>query len=259
MCGATGLALRAVSGETAYRIAKPSYGPMNPPKRQTSSDRMEWGRFDVAGQQVVYAGAPEAAAYAESLATFRLATDISDTKLGSLFDNEGLFASRRSLADEIESEWSDRSHMGVQKLPAGWRHERRMYQLTLPPEGWLVDVGHSDSLAAMNVALRSLLDSHEIDQLTAAHLLGEDRELTTRISEWLWDTVLYDGRRPHGVLFASKHGDDYTCVALYLRALGDGKPLDSEPTESDDGAEIKKPEHNEPLRRVLKLFRLGCF
>lgn len=100
---------------------------------------------------------------------------------------------------------------------------------------------------------------HGIDQLSVGDLLGENRELTTRISEWIWDVTLDDGSKPHGVIFPSKHGDDFTCVAVYLRRLADGLALASEPTKADAGSEIKRPEQNPPLKKIVALFGLRCF
>ena len=140
ICSTTGLALRPVAGEAFFRIAKPSYGAMNPPERSPSGDRKEWGRFDVAGERTLYGAAPEEAAYAESLASFRIAKDVSDTKAHDVFDTESFRSGRKTLQALIQDEWRERNHMSSAQLPAGWRDERLMYELVLPTSGWLVDI-----------------------------------------------------------------------------------------------------------------------
>jgi hypothetical protein len=106
--------------------------------------------------------------------------------------------------------------------------------------------------------MRSWLRDQGISRLTQAHLLGEDRHLTTEISSWVWNQMLDDGRYPHGITFPSKHGSDYLCYAIYLRAIGDGKPLSSEPTKTDDGSPIDPPHMNKPLHRVAATFEMSC-
>ena len=52
ICGKTGLAL--VDGpDSAYRVAKESYGPLNPQERGLlSDDRSLWYRFDTPGRTI---------------------------------------------------------------------------------------------------------------------------------------------------------------------------------------------------------------
>lgn len=71
VCASTGLAY--VSGPvTGYRIAKSSYGPLNPlPRSAGTTDRSAWSRFDTAGSTVYIAG-DRRTAYAETLAMARV-------------------------------------------------------------------------------------------------------------------------------------------------------------------------------------------
>lgn len=155
-CDATGLTLKRATGEVVHRVAKPSYGPLNPPVRESGSDRAEWGRFDVVHRQTVYGGEPEECAYAESLAAFRVAADLREAKAGDLFGGSRR-DSRRSVLELIEDEWQTSSHMGPGKMPADWREVRNLYRVSLPTEGWFVDIAHSETVTALNVALPGLL------------------------------------------------------------------------------------------------------
>jgi hypothetical protein len=58
ICEQTGFSLVPAFSQSASRIAKSSFGPMNPSQRLTSGDRSAWGRWDVAGHRTIYAGSP---------------------------------------------------------------------------------------------------------------------------------------------------------------------------------------------------------
>jgi hypothetical protein len=257
-CGTTGLRLVPARSQQITRIAKTSYGAMNPQVREEGASRATWGRFDVPNQQVVYGAVPEQASYAESLAALRLANDIKNATMGDYFDGLSAKEAARPILEVLGKEWANSNHMPPKGVTAGWRGERRLYKLTLPPDGWFVDVCHSDSLAAIDRHLRPLLDEHAVEQATQAALLGENRELTTSISAWIWNLTFDDGSRSHGVKFPSKHGADFSCHAIYMRALGDGKSVDREPTQSDSGNLILPPAQNQALRRIGQLFDIQC-
>ena len=233
---------------------------MNPQARPSGEDPASWGRFDVVGHRVVYGGVPAEAAYAESLASFRVAHDVLDTLLSELLAGTSGKEASKTLVEQVREEWEHRGHMTPGKVPAGWRQERRLYKLTLPADGWFIDVSHSDSLAALSRALSdTLMPDFAMDQITIGDVLGEKRAFTTALAEWVWQQTLDDGRLPHGIVFPSKHGDDYKCYAVFLRARGDGKPITSEPTKSDDGQEIKAATHNSALRKIMMAFDLRGF
>ena len=77
VCFSTGLAY--VEGPiTGYRIAKSSYGPLNPlPRSAGTTDRSPWSRFDTPGSTVYLAG-DRRTAYAETLAMARVGKDFRD-------------------------------------------------------------------------------------------------------------------------------------------------------------------------------------
>jgi hypothetical protein len=252
----TALTIEPAAGGTVWRIAKTSFGPMNPQLRPPSTPRLEWGRYDVVHHRTIYGASPAAAAYGESLAALRLKFNQRDA-LSDLFDDsddESVIG--RTLLDEVTTEWSERNHMAPGTVNAGWRRERLLYKITLPATGWFVDIESADSVAAISQALRPELGSLGLQSLTVSNLRGENREITTRIAEWVRAQVLDDGSLPHGIRFGSKHGSDWNCWAVWLRAVDDGKHRRFEPTKADRGSEILDPEHNQALSEVARLFEL---
>lgn len=68
ICTKTGLTLTA-GPATAYRIARQSFGPLNPPLRD-SDDVGAWSRYDTLGR-TIYAASDKLTAYMEVLAYYR--------------------------------------------------------------------------------------------------------------------------------------------------------------------------------------------
>jgi RES domain-containing protein len=262
ICKRTGLALVKTHQQTTFRIAKSSYGAMNPILRDVKGDPRQWGRYDVAGHRTIYSANPVEAAYAESLAVYRPAKSLDALTLGELFDDEtepGL-----TLSQAVAEEWDHRFHTQPGYVPAAWRDERLIHKVALPMTGWVIDVEHANTLATLNAALPSqlagLLPEHR-NYLTTSDLHGEDRRLTTLIAQWLRAQVLEDGSLPHGILYRSKHGSNWRCWAIWLRIVDDGddptKDIGREPTTLLGlGMSIYPPERNPPLRMVADLFRL---
>jgi hypothetical protein len=252
ICKQTGFSLVPAFSQSASRIAKSSFGAMNPPQRVPAGDRSIWGRWDVAGHRTIYAGSPEACAYAESLAPFRPKIDI---KLAELFDDD---LEDWTLEKQVQKEWAERNHMRVAAIPQNWREERNICPLELPDSGWFVDIEAAESMAAIFQQHGHVLAAAGVEQLTTAHLHGENRILSTAIAERVHQSTLWDGSRPHGILYRSKHDGNWDCWAIWLRAVDDGKPVSAEPTRLTSTNEIKAPLHNDALRAVLKLFNLTC-
>ncbi len=260
-CARTGLVLEPSALRRLTRIAKKSRGPFNPLLRyddpqDRSRQRREWGRYDVPGHRTVYGASPAAAAYGESIAFAR--QRLVDRVLGEFF-SESDRGNTQTLGEVIDKEWKDKGALGPGFLPAQWRLERLEYKLQLPPEGWFVDIEAAQSLSAISQALASTLDSFGAEHLTVAHLRGEDRRITTAVAEWVHGLVLEDGSRAHGIRYGSKHGTDWSCWALWLRALDGGQDLAAEPTRANDGTEIKECVNNLDLRTAAELFRIRCF
>lgn len=260
-CSTTGLRLAATTGQTITRIQKVSYGPMNPWFRDlgaTPEERHSWGRYDVAGHRTIYGGAPVAAAYAECLGYMRIDAGLN-VKLSDLFDDTDYTGDPGSVLDTITSEWDSICHMPPKRVVKGWREARGEYLLSLPASGWVIDIEHPQSIAAIRTALWSELGALDVPQLTTEDLRGKRRVVTTTIAEWIHAQVLDDGSLPHGIKFGSKHGSGWDCWCVWLRALDDGKPVTSEPTRMINESEIRLPGQNPPLHAVAELFGLKIF
>lgn len=258
ICKTTGLGLVPSCGQATTRLAKIAYGPMSPLLRVVGEDPGSWGRFDVPGHRTIYSASPVAASYAEALAVFR--TSGLSIPLQQLFPDTPGGHGPQTLLEQVAKEWSeDQCIMPLGSVPAGWRHDRLEYPITLPPTGWFVNIEDSNTLAALNDAIAQFLHptaASPAAEFTRAGVLDNNRVVTTLLAEWVHGQVLDDGELPHGIVFGSKHGSDYNCVAVWLRAVDDGKSLTSEPTKSGTGLEVKKPEHNEPLKTIAEQFHL---
>ena len=101
-----------------------------------------------------------------------------------------------------------------------------------------VDIAHSETLAALNGALGSLLYEVEVEQtLTLAEVTSGRREVTTILASWIRDQVLDNGSYPMGIRFPSKHGAVGHCWAFWLRRADIG--LMDDPVTSDAGTQIR--------------------
>ena len=56
----------------------------------------------------------------------------------------------------VKDDWGNQVKMGC--LPRHWRDRRSTYQLSLDNAGWWVDVEHPDSIAALGVLRRDVVD-----------------------------------------------------------------------------------------------------
>lgn len=249
VCAATGLALVASAGRDVWRIQKRSYGAMNPLVPTDLGDVGAWGRWDVLDHRTIYAGATAQGAYLETLQSLRLDPGASP-RLGDLFDHDD--EAGQTLLDAVTQEW-EKCFGGFipGRIPSSWRHQRALYRLRLPRDGWLVDVGHSDSVAAVAQHLPEQLEVLNVSALTLEHIHGTDRALTTAIAEWIHGLVLDDGSLPHGIRYNSKWGNEQACYAIWLRAIDDGKPRLSEPTSLIETHDIEwdSPDLAEAMRK----------
>lgn len=249
-CERSGLMLCAAAGATVTRIAKRSYGALNPPRRPMSGERRHWGRFDVPGHRTAYAGSPRDSAYAESLANQR--PSLADRTLGSFFADDS--SSDRPLLEAIADEWGRQHQHRPGAVAASWRTERSEYTLALPNDGWFVEITHSASVQTIRTELATLLHRFGESEFSMSTLTNENRELTTSIAAWVHGQTLFDGSRPHGIKYGSKHGLDFSCWAVWLRKLDDGQPVDSEPIRVLQEWPITRD--SPALRRVGKRFGL---
>lgn len=256
ICGRTGLALVPSDGLMGFRIAKPSYGPLNPPLRLLAVDRLKWNRYDVVDGRTIYAASSLEGAYGESLASFRPALDIP---LSDLFDDVG--PGGGTLAAAVAADWANL--IGPGRLPASWRKERCQFELTLPADGWMVDVEHAESISSVTKGCGPQLAQQGLKSFNVADLRGPSRQVTTTVATWVRSQVLEDGSRPHGIQYGSKLGSNWLCWAVWLRVVDDGsdpaQDVLREPTKADSGSEIKPPGQNATLAAVARQLQLHLF
>jgi hypothetical protein len=250
VCSKTGLAY--VEGPvTGYRIAKSSYGPLNPLPRSTGAvDRSSWSRFDTPGSTVYLAG-DRRTAYAETLAMGRVGKDFRDAVEFAAAQFGIAVEAAREL---IQDDWTRNGNMVPGWLPANWRDGRLIYTLRInSPIRW-IDLTAAESIASLNRHLgQQLDDAFGISTITLATLAGENREATTTIAEWLREQVLDEGTYAAGVRAHSKYGGGH-CWAYWLRRQDDRLGLD--PVEVE--AEIEIHRNDTDLNYVLSLYGLEC-
>lgn len=250
---ATGLHLVSSPAAPVYRVAKSSYGPMNPPARE-GSKRRAWSRWDTPGRTVYASDSPETA-FIEALAW---AHDEAASRNRAIRKTADLFGiSPRAARELVEADWLKAGNMQPGWLPSVWRDGRRVYRLTFP-EGWWVDVMSSGTLSAISAGLEDALLKRGISgTLTLSEVTSNDRKLTTRIATWLREEVtLADGTQPLGIRFTSKYGRsgeaDGTSWAYWMRAIDAG--LSVEQVGVDSGEPINLTDA--ALKRALRFHRI---
>lgn len=251
VCANTGLAL--VDGpRTGYRIAKVSYGPLAPLERSAdpSEDRSSWSRFDTPGR-TIYLADSRRVAFAETLAMarvrkkFRSAVDFVSRHFGMSWEQAW---------DEVMEDWSRNGNMVPGSVPAGWRDDHLIYQISIASPAPWVDLTQMESLAAVDGALRQeLLNVHGVDLLTLGTLSGESHEVTSVIAEWIRNQIVDDGSYPAGVKFHSKFGGG-ACWAFWMRRTDDG--LGDDPVEVKEEQQIMQ--YDADMNHVLDLYGARC-
>ncbi|GAC1373439.1 MAG: hypothetical protein NVSMB43_11050 [Pseudarthrobacter sp.] len=250
VCSITGLAY--VEGPvTGYRIAKSSYGPLNPlPRSSGTADRSSWSRFDTPGSTVYLAG-DRRTAYAETLAMARVGKDFRDA-VAFAADQFGVTV--ETARKMIQEDWTRSGNMVPGWLPANWRDGRLIYTLQINrPIRW-IDLTAAESIAALNRNLgQQLDDAFGIGTVTLGTLTGENRGATTTVAEWLREQVLDDGNYAAGVRAHSKYGGGL-CWAYWLRRLDNR--LGPDPVLIEAETEIHRDDAD--LNYVLSLYGLEC-
>lgn len=250
VCSVTGLAY--VDGPViGYRIAKSSYGPLNPlPRAVGSADRTSWSRFDTPGSTIYLAG-DKRTAYAEALSMARVAKGFRNAVAFAALQFALPLDDARKM---IHDDWIRNGNMVPGWLPANWRDGRLVYTLQVNgPMRW-VDLTAAESVAALNRHLgQQLEDAFGIADINLAALAGEDREPTTHIAEWLREQVMDDGIYAAGVRAHSKYGGG-VCWAYWMRRRDDG--LGTDPVEVLDETEIHRSDPD--LEYVLGMYGLDC-
>jgi len=223
ICTSTGLNIVASSGQSIFRVARTQYGPLNPPPRVLAKDPVEeWSRWDTPGR-TVYGCSTAKGAFVEVLEYIR--PDPPPTPLTELFDDVGP-GDADTFAEQIAGELPAHGAMPYRSIPRAWRQERSLYELKLPYSGWFVDITGAESISVVSEQLGpTLLAQCGIQQLTLSELASSSEEfkkLTTGIATWIRESVhLYDGERPHGVIYPSKWGRTFENWAMWLRRMDD--------------------------------------
>ena len=237
LCPRTGLWLIGNSGGYGYHVAKTEYPPLSAAPRLSDQDPSGWGRYDVIGQ-TYYVAESRTCAYAEVLSSFKRANGAADP----LVEDAAYYGMTiEEYLEEVAREWDERNFMGLGAIPAGWRLDRGMYSVALPEHGWLVDVEHPDSIAAIEEMIEQQLGDFGVASLTTGVLRSEQREVTTFIAQTLEAVVLDDGSTPMGTHFGSKHGAAW-CKGFWLNhpdAASSVIPLSPEPVLLTDPSLIR--------------------
>lgn len=103
-------------------------------------------------------------------------------------------------------------------LPFSWRDSRLIHRITVPESaGPWVDMEHQATLDALSLGassgVKAFTGRKEIDRSAT---YSNDRDVTTRIAQWLRGVVLDDGTEPAGVRFRSRVGNGI-CRAYWMR------------------------------------------
>lgn len=228
VCSSTGLNLVASSGQRIFRVAKTTFGALNPPPRVLGGiPTQEWSRWDTLGR-TIYGCSSAAGAFVEVLEYIR--PDPPATPLSELFDDVGP-RDAATFAEQVARELPAHGGMLYRSIPQDWRQTRSLYELALPEIGWFVDVTGAESMSAISQELGpTLLAQCGVGQLTLSELTSSSekfKELTTGIATWVRDSVhLEDGQRPHGIVYPSKWGSTLDNWAMWLRRADDGTGVD---------------------------------
>lgn len=250
ICSKTGIVLISAEGQTVYRLAKPSYGPLNPLHRPLSSieDRGVWNRYDIPGERTIYAASSKEAAYGELLGALKRPQQA--VLAANLFDEDD-DVDDITLDELIAQDWQEAGKpLAPYVVDIHWLFEMRLYTVTLPATGWIIDAEHSKTVAYLHGHIPKNLIDRGTNAITVSDLRSEDRYLTTNLAEQLAKAALEDRAIAAGVRYGSKHGSDWECWAVWLR--GDIPQL----MTADTGEPVSAPEHNPPLRDVLWTYGL---
>lgn len=223
VCTTTGLYLLPADGVVAYRVAQDRYvarrgilsaRPNRHIGRLAAGELESRGRYDTIGTTVYFADSPECA-FAEVLQQFRksIAPLAVDADAAGIEVDEWIqLVTDEAAAAGRDAPWA---------ISCDWQMARSIYQAAMPIEGWWVGIDHPATLAALTRQMPTRLRDLDVPYLSAGHIEGDDRAVTTLLAQHIRDLVLDDGSRPLGVSFESKtlHG---RCWAFWDRRTDDG-------------------------------------
>jgi hypothetical protein len=156
------------------------------------------------------------------------------------------------MEELIAQEWAATGKkLAPYVLDINWLYEFRLYILTLPQVGWLVESEHSRTIAYLHGHIPLGLWERGIQRITVADLRSEDRFVTTSLAEQLARPRLADGIEAIGLRYGSKHGSEWDCWTIWLRE-GVAASI-----AVDKGSQIETPERNPLLAKVLDTYNLS--
>jgi hypothetical protein len=257
LCSVTGLELVKGPEPGNYRIARSSYGPLAPKKREPTGvgplDTASWSRFDTIGH-TLYTTDDRLTSFMELLAPYR--TEINGARRALQKDADAMGIPLDDYWAMVVNDWDQAGTMRARWLPRAWRDGRTIYRVDYP-DGWWVDIMSTSTLTALSRHLEDELAELGITGgLTVAHVTADDRAVTTLLARWLRDTAtLFDGTQPLGIRFISKHGHPAggtgTCWAYWMRATDAGL---NEPVTVSDEASIN--EHDVDLKTAQEFCKI---
>jgi hypothetical protein len=147
-------------------------------------------RFDVPGGGVLYCSSRRRGCYVEVLARHRPSP-------------------RMAAIAKL-----DPTFMAPGAIPAAWRSERRMAEITLDNPLPFVDVEHEATRAWLQQEMAVTLAERDVEDLDVAAIRGNDRLLTRAVAQHIY--VANDDGSPlySGIRYLSRHGD-YECWAIF--------------------------------------------
>ncbi|WP_216695323.1 hypothetical protein [Dietzia psychralcaliphila] len=245
VCPNTRLALVPAGGRSVYRLAKPSYGVLNPPTRSPSSsdDRSGWNRFDLPGEQTVYCASSAEGAYGELLGALKIS---GPYRADEYLDDPG----EDDLYALIAQDWAELGARPPGVIDINWLYAHRMYTVVMPQAGWFVEIEHARTITYLGAHIPLSLWERGIAEITVAQTRGADRYVTTELAGALAAAPLADQARALGVHYYSKHGTEWSCWAVWLREDVAGA------LSPDAGQAIAPPARNAALAAVLDTYNL---
>lgn len=250
VCSSTGLNLVPSVGQRIFRVAKTTFGALNPPPRVRGGIPVqEWSRWDTLGR-TIYGASSAAGGFVEVLEYIR--PDPPATALSELFDDVGP-EDAATFADQVARELPAHGGMMYRSIPKDWRQTRSLYELALPDGGWFVDVTGAESVSVITRELGpTLLAQCGIGQLTVSELTSsaeEFKELTTvsRPGFEAWSSRMGSVRT--GSSIRRKWGSTLDNWAMWLRRADDGTGVD--PVTLVETSDIGR--HTKPFVEAAKL------
>ncbi|MER7523939.1 hypothetical protein ABTZ44_06435 [Microbacterium oxydans] len=215
-CPVSGYRLVPFGPSVGYHVGKAKYRQPSAAVRTADVHRQDWGRFDILGETFYVAESVETA-YAEVLAAFKLPNGANDP-LQEIADMYGV--PRATAIEWITEDWAliEENFQALGGIPASWREARRVFEVTMNDNGWLVDIHHPATISALegpaDGPVARFLASQGIPALTLSALTGDNRMITTILADVIRTTELHDESAPRGVQFPSKHGGGW-CRAIW--------------------------------------------